>query len=144
MKRINLITCSMLFAGLLFSGAALQATASDGGGLAPKEDITIEGKKPAVFSHTKHLAIGIDCAACHHDGEHQPLSEEKIAALPDVSVLKCVSCHNDSFANAALQNQKDVFHGRCRECHKAGFNGKTGPSKCNDCHTGGKKKLEGC
>ena len=144
MKKIHLIACGVLLAGLMFSGTAQKVMASGQEGPFPKEDITIEGKKPAVFSHNKHLSIGITCAACHHDAEHKPLTEENIAALTDTASLQCVSCHNDSFANAELQKQKDVFHARCRECHKTGFNGKTGPSKCNACHIKTKKKLEGC
>lgn len=144
MKKVHLIACGVMLAGFVLSCGPRNATAADQDAPFPKQNITIEGKKPAVFSHEKHLSIGVTCTACHHDSEHKPLTAEDIATLADTSVLKCGSCHNASFANADLQKRKDVFHARCRECHKAGFNGKTGPSKCNDCHIKKRKKLEGC
>jgi hypothetical protein len=144
MKRVHVLMCGLLITGLTIGGALHKAVADEETGPYPKGNITIEGKKPAVFNHEGHLAIGITCAACHHNAEHQPLTAEDITALGDKSVLKCVSCHNENFANDKLQKQKDVFHARCRECHKAGFNGKNGPSKCNDCHVKKKKTMEGC
>jgi len=111
--------------------------------MAPQEELTIEGKKPARFSHPVHLNLGLDCASCHHDQEHKPLSAEAIGALGDTSQLKCVTCHNSGFPNKDLQKAKDVFHARCQTCHKEGFAGKTGPKKCTDCHLK-KKGYEGC
>ena len=48
----------------------------------PKEAITIDGKKPAKFNHQTHVDLGVKCGHCHHDGEHNPLVSEAIAALP--------------------------------------------------------------
>jgi hypothetical protein len=103
--------------------------------VAPAEEIIIKGeKKSAKFSHPVHLELGVSCGQCHHDSEHKPLTDTDITAMADKTQLQCISCHNQDFANAELQSMKDVFHARCRDCHKQGFNGKTGPSKCNDCH----------
>jgi len=112
----------------------------------PAGEIRIEGKKPARFSHEKHLAQGMDCGRCHHNDEHEPLTAESIAAkLAAGGSLACGSCHTKDFANTKLQRRKDVFHGRCRACHKQGYNGKKGPTRCNTCHIKKKrKKLEGC
>ena len=134
------VAAVVLAAGLVMK----TASAEEAMAIAPQQDITIEGKKPAVFSHQKHLALGMECAVCHHNSDHEGLTAEAIKGLADSKSLQCVSCHNETFANAELQKQKDIFHARCRECHKAGYNGKTGPSKCNDCHIKTKKKLEGC
>jgi hypothetical protein len=112
---------------------------------APTGPIMIDGKKPVKFDHTVHLDLGVACAECHHDGEHNPRTAEDIAALPDSGVLQCASCHNADFAKPELQGRKDIFHANCRECHKAGFNGKKGPIGCNDCHIKkAKKAIEGC
>lgn len=103
---------------------------------APAEEIIIKGeKKSAKFSHPVHLKLGVTCGQCHHDTNHQPLTAEDIAAMADDKAqLQCVSCHNQDFAKAELQSMKDVFHARCRDCHKQGVDGRTGPSKCTDCH----------
>ena len=129
----------------LVAGFAMKnAAAEEGTGIAPQQAITIAGKKPAVFDHQKHLALGMQCAVCHHNSDHEGLTAEAIKGLPNSKSLQCANCHNENFANAELQKRKDVFHGRCRECHKAGYNGKKGPTKCNDCHIKTKRKLEGC
>jgi hypothetical protein len=110
------------------------ATAATGKSAAPTEDLVIKGKKPALFSHAKHTALGLDCGSCHHDAKHQPLNEAAIAGLPKTD-LQCVSCHNPKFANAKLQKPMDVFHARCKTCHTDGINGKKGPTACAACHT---------
>ena len=139
MRGTKVMGSVLLFAGIILGGAAYAVTA------APAGDITIEGKKPAMFSHSIHQEVGISCGECHHDANHEKLTAEAIGATADGSALKCASCHNGDFANVELQKLKKVFHNNCRECHKAGFNGKTGPTKCNDCHLETKKKaLEGC
>lgn len=126
---------------MIGGGAAYGAA---GGGY-PAGKITIDGNKPAEFGHQKHVEAGLGCAACHHNAKHEPVSAEAIGAMKDTSVLRCVSCHNDSFAKAELRQKKDVFHARCRECHQNGYNGKKGPTSCGDCHVKkDKKKLEGC
>ncbi|GAB4342821.1 MAG: hypothetical protein Kow0089_18150 [Desulfobulbaceae bacterium] len=122
----------------LGAGVALAGTAAT----APQEEMTIAGKKPARFSHPTHLQMGLDCAVCHHDGSHTPLTAEAIGALADTAQLKCVSCHNADHPDEKLRKAKDVFHARCRDCHKKGYEGKKGPTKCSGCHL--KKKYEGC
>lgn len=126
---------SMLVVGLAYAGTAAKA---------PQEAIIIDGKKPAKFSHPTHLNMGLDCASCHHDKEHNPLSSEAIGALADTGALKCVSCHNNDHPNADLRKLKNVFHARCKECHAKGFAGKKGPTKCTSCHLKKKKAYEGC
>jgi len=111
----------------------------------PPGELTIQGKKPARFSHEKHLGQGMECGQCHHDADHAPLTAEAIGKLSDSGTLQCATCHKEGFANAKLQRRKDVFHARCRTCHKEGYNGKKGPTRCNACHLKKKrKKLEGC
>lgn len=145
----------MLIKQYLVTGVALltlvvgigirNGTAGEGKDIAPQQVITIEGKKPARFDHQKHLALGMKCAVCHHDKDHKGLTAEAIKGLADKKSLECVNCHNKSFAKADLQKPKDVFHARCRECHKAGYNGMHGPKNCISCHIKKKrKKLEGC
>lgn len=133
MKKLKIFTGVAVIACLTIS--IHLAAASEGKGLkAPQEEITIEGKKPARFNHQTHLAINISCDQCHHDAAHQPLSETDIAALMNEKQLQCASCHNENFANEKLNSKKLVFHARCKECHKNGFNGKQGPTKCTACH----------
>ncbi len=132
------------FAAVLTMGyGALTVSASEPLA-APTEEITIDGKKPARFNHTTHLGLGMDCAVCHHDKDYKPLTAEAIGAMTDAGQLSCVSCHNDSHPKPELQSAKDVFHARCKECHTKGYEGKTGPTKCNDCHVKAKKAVEGC
>lgn len=130
----------------MVAGVAIQnGAAQEGKDIAPQQEITIAGKKPARFDHQKHLALGMKCAVCHHDKDHNGLTAEAIKGMADKKSLECVSCHNKSFANANLQKEKDVFHARCRECHKAGYEGKNGPKNCSACHIKkARKKLEGC
>ena len=111
---------------------------------APKDELVIKGKKPARFPHKNHLDMGLKCGVCHHDAEHKPLTAEGIGSLEDPVKLSCVSCHNSDFANVKLQKAKDVVHTRCKDCHKAGYEGKKGPAKCSDCHLKKKKAVEGC
>jgi len=134
MKTTRMMTLGLMLAALWMAGSGGWTGAAEAGVAAPEEAITIDGKKPARFDHGVHIALTMNCGQCHHNSEHQPLTGEDIAALPDGAGLRCVACHNDSFANPDLQKAKDVFHGRCRDCHKQGYNGKTGPSGCNDCH----------
>lgn len=144
MKKRMMIAGSLVSAALIIGLGALSVSA--GSPLqAPDGELTIAGKKPAHFSHPTHLQLGLACGVCHHDGEHKPLTAEAIAALPNAKSLTCVSCHNATFGNKALQQAKEVFHARCKECHKAGYEGKNGPSGCLDCHIKQEKKaVEGC
>jgi len=111
---------------------------------APDKAITIKGKKPVKFKHTVHLDLGVACGECHHNDKHQPRTEEEITTLADSTALQCASCHNGDFANPKLQKTKDIFHANCKSCHKAGLNGKKGPTKCSGCHVKKKKAIEGC
>jgi len=111
---------------------------------APAAPITIAGKKPVSFDHQIHLKLGVTCGQCHHDAKHHPRSAEAIAALGKAEELQCATCHNEKFAKAELRLNKDIFHARCKECHKAGVNGKQGPTNCAGCHGANKKAVEGC
>lgn len=137
----------LLTMGLMLAASLTPVTSVSAEGLkAPSTEITIDGKKPARFNHQTHLKLGVDCGQCHHDAKHQPLSEAGIAAMGSGEQLRCVNCHNDKFSNDKLRKTKDIFHARCRDCHKAGVDGKKGPGKCNSCHIRPKstKAVEGC
>lgn len=111
-------------------------SATAGEGLkAPETELIIEGeKKSAKFSHPVHLKLALACGVCHHGSEHQPLTDKDIAAMENSLQLQCTSCHDKDFADPELQTLKAVFHGRCKECHKQGIDGKKGPTKCTGCH----------
>jgi hypothetical protein len=144
MKKRLLIGGTMVAVALTLGVGALSASGA-GPLTAPGKEITIDGKKPAHFSHPTHMKLGLACGTCHHDGEHKPLTAEAIAVLPDAKQLNCASCHNSTFRNKDLQTPKEVFHARCKECHKVGYAGKTGPTGCVDCHIKqAKKAVEGC
>lgn len=144
MKKKLMIAGSIFGLALTLGLGSLSAYA-EGPLKAPETKLIIEGKKPAQFNHQTHIKMGLNCETCHHDAEHKPLNADAIATLSNAKVLKCVSCHNTNFSNKDLQKQKDVFHARCKECHKAGHNGKKGPSGCTDCHIKKEKKaVEGC
>jgi len=133
MKRIWLIALLIVSAMWLFAGISVGTEAT--GMKVPEAEIIIEGeKKSARFSHPVHLNIGVDCVQCHHDSDHQPLTEKDIGAMDNNLQLRCASCHNKDFANPKLQTQKAAFHARCKECHKQGVDGKKGPTKCTGCH----------
>ena len=133
MKRIGLMVLLVLSAASWF--AVTSYGAEEKGLQAPAAEIIIAGeKKSAKFSHPVHLNLGVACGQCHHDSKHQPLTDKDIAAMENSTQLQCASCHNKDFSDAKLQTLKDVFHARCKECHKQGVAGKTGPTKCTDCH----------
>ena len=144
MKKRVMIAGTMLAVALTL-GLGTISTSGAGPLQGPEQEITIDGKKPAHFSHPTHVRLGVACGSCHHDGDHKPLTAEAIAALPEAKGLNCISCHNSTFANKALQKPKDVFHARCKECHQAGYAGKSGPTACTGCHVKqAKKAVEGC
>ena len=113
---------------------------------APEGEITITGKKPARFNHQTHLDLKVECGTCHHDAKHQPRSEADIAAMDNIEQLRCTTCHNEEFSNNKLQKPKQIFHARCRDCHKQGASGKKGPTQCSSCHIKTKRPAaaEGC
>ncbi len=112
---------------------------------APAEQLIIAGKKPARFDHSVHLKMGLKCGTCHHDKDHQPLTAKAIAAMTNSSQLACMSCHSKSRPQMELQTKRDVFHARCRACHRQGYQGKNGPTNCSGCHLKRKRQpLEGC
>jgi len=136
MKKTMIALTMMLAAGLTVTMNDLHAATTEAGKkiTAPVQELVINGKKPAHFSHAKHTALGLDCAICHHDGKHQPLNEAAIAGLPNTDGLHCATCHKEKFTNAKLQKPMDVFHARCKTCHTTGVNGKKGPTNCTGCH----------
>ena len=133
MKRIWVMTLLVLAASWLVIGTSFAAESQGTG--APQEEMIIKGeKKSARFSHPVHLDLGVSCGQCHHDSSHQPLTDKDITALENTQQLRCANCHNKDFAEPNLQSAKNAFHARCKECHKQGVDGKTGPTKCTDCH----------
>ncbi len=120
--------CAAAFA-MVFSFAVVGSSIASDTGPAEMVLQTAAAKKPANFPHKKHQDM-MPCAECHHtmtaDGKQGPYEAGKEA--------KCESCHNDTMANAKLNSFKNVAHERCKGCHKEGYNGKTGPTKCNECH----------
>ena len=133
MKRIWLSALVVLSAVTLFAGMSFGA--EEQGLKAPDSEIIITGeKKSARFSHPVHLNLGVACGQCHHDSQHQPLTDTDIAAMENGQQLSCANCHNKDFSDPKLQTPKDAFHARCKECHKQGVDGKTGPTKCTGCH----------
>lgn len=141
MKKQVIISGAVLAVALTFLGAGIVSAAETSA--APQKEIIIAGKKPARFSHPVHLGLGLDCASCHHNGQHEPLDNAAIGAMEDHAALKCVSCHNSSHPDEELQTAKKVFHAKCQTCHKEGLGGKNGPTKCTGCHLK-KKGYEGC
>ena len=136
MKKTMIALTMMCAAGLTITMIDLHAATNEAGKkiAAPVQELVIKGKKPALFNHAKHTALGLDCTTCHHDAKHQPLNEAAIAGLGKTDGLQCASCHNEKFANAKLQKPMDVFHARCKTCHTTGVNGKKGPTTCTACH----------
>lgn len=136
------LTMGLALSTLLVPTASLSAQEIT----APGGEITIEGKKPARFDHQTHRKMKIDCGQCHHDAKHQPRTEADIAAMGNSEQLRCTSCHNKDFSNDKLRKPKQIFHARCRDCHKKGVAGKKGPTKCTSCHISTKRPevVEGC
>jgi formate-dependent nitrite reductase cytochrome c552 subunit len=133
MKRIGLLVLVGLSVAWLSAGISFAAGEKEM--LAPAAEMIIKGeKKSARFSHSVHLQLGVSCGQCHHDSQHQPLTDKDIAALENAEQLRCASCHNKDLSNPKLQSPKEAFHARCKECHKQGVAGKTGPTKCSGCH----------
>ena len=133
MKRSLVVAFFILAASWLVIGTSFAT--EEKGTAAPEEEMIIQGKKKSArFSHPVHLNLGVSCGQCHHDSEHQPLTDKDIAAMENSQQLRCASCHNEDFDKQELQTPKEAFHARCKECHKQGVNGKKGPTKCTDCH----------
>jgi hypothetical protein len=134
MKKIWVLALFVLAASWLVVMGTSFAAEEEGTG-APKEEIIIKGeKKSARFAHAVHLDLDVTCGQCHHNSEHKALTDKDITAMEKSEQLQCVNCHNENFGDPELQTLKNVFHARCKECHKQGVNGKTGPTKCTDCH----------
>jgi len=133
MKKIWFMVLLVLSATWFMAGSSFGV--EEKGLKAPEAEIIIEGeKKAARFSHPVHLNLGVTCGQCHHGSDHQPLTAADIAAMENSLPLRCASCHKEGFADPKLQSPKAAFHARCKECHKQGVAGKTGPTKCTDCH----------
>ncbi len=125
--------------------ALLFATAARAGDIPPAGKITIAGKRPVKFSHQVHSEkLKLDCATCHHDEKNQGRSLASIKKIADTGRLKCATCHNKK-ATIKPSRRKTTFHNICRACHKKGYEGKHGPTKCVGCHGKRKRKaVEGC
>ena len=133
MKRICLLVLLALSATWLLTATSFGN--EEQAMKAPEAEIIIEGeKKSARFSHPVHQNLGVTCGQCHHDSEHQSLTDKDIASLDNSLQLRCASCHNKDFADPKLQTPKGAFHLRCKECHKKGVDDKKGPTKCTGCH----------
>jgi len=133
MKRKGILAIFVLACLWLVVGTSYAAEEQITG--APGEEMILKGeKKSARFSHSVHLDLGVSCGQCHHNSEHQPLTDKDIAAMENSQQLRCATCHNENFAEPKLQSVKDAFHARCKECHKQGVGDKKGPTKCTDCH----------
>lgn len=123
------ILLSVVMACLMTFAFATGSMAKDTG----PEVITLKtekAKKPAVFPHKKHQEM-MDCATCHHS---QDAAGKQIALPEGEHPAKCASCHNKDFPNKKLAGLMKVGHARCKGCHKAGHDGKKGPTKCDGCH----------
>lgn len=135
MKKSKILSGMGAIAVFFICFVAHFAEADEGGGIkVPKEEMIIEGKKPARFNHQTHITLGVTCGECHHNADHQALSEADIAVIGNGRKLLCDSCHNKDFTTENLNSKKKVFHAKCKECHKTGFKGQTGPTKCVECH----------
>ncbi len=126
MKTANLLIISLVLC-MCFSGMS-------SGKEAPQEPIAIKGRRPVVFDHAIHLALGLQCGICHHKSENQLYTNEEVKVLGDGNALKCRSCHNQNFQHERLGRVKIAMHLRCKGCHKAGVDGVYGPIGCVECH----------
>ena len=142
--KVTTICSGVIVATTMFLGLSSILVQAEAQTVVPEGEITIQGKKPARFDHQTHLGMGLSCAVCHHDQEHNPHTADAIGAIPDVAQLSGESCHNSDFPVKDLRKPKDVFHARCKTCHQEGYQGKKGPKKCSDCHIKKKKAYEGC
>jgi len=126
--------------------ALMSAATALAAAIPPAGKITITGKRPVKFSHQVHTEkLGLGCAACHHDEKGQGRDAAAIEKMADTSALACATCHTADFKNPDLRRRKKVFHNPCRACHKKGYEGKHGPTKCTGCHGKRKRKpVEGC
>jgi hypothetical protein len=113
---------------LAFTVAAGVSVAGNTGPEVAKIDTPKKGGTAVTFPHKAHQAM-MECAACHHtknaDGTQGPYEAGKEA--------KCATCHDGSLAKD-VATAKKAAHKNCKGCHKKGLDGKTGPTKCGDCH----------
>ena len=91
---------------------------------------TDKHKKPAQFGHKKHQDL-MPCSECHHGKDD---AGKQTAYKEGMKIQKCASCHNKDMANAKLNNFQKAAHKNCKDCHKKGYKGKKGPTKCAGCH----------
>ncbi len=108
---------AVFLAALLAAGSALAVDP-------PKDTRTFETKQGNVaFQHTKHLAAGMECGACHHGGEQK----------------KCRTCHGKDVQGKAVKiydavHNKTLEHS-CLACHaKTVAAGRKAPVECKACH----------
>ena len=118
----------LLYIGLIMAAVLCAYTVSALAVDAPAGDVTMtfpgDNAKyaPIAFSHAKHAAQ--KCEDCHH----------KMGESAD---MKCTDCHKNLADKKADDSYDKAFHDRksahsCVGCHTAL---KSGPTKCNDCHT---------
>jgi hypothetical protein len=127
MKKAILVLAAVAFlATAIFSGAI----AAD----AP-ESFTIDylqNKKPPVkFPHLKHSKDnGIECNVCHHKLKEgaDPRACKKCHVKGAVTKVDEGDAPDPCFNEKCTKN---IFHERCKGCHKE--KGK-GPTKCKECH----------
>lgn len=80
----------------------------------PEETIILQAKNGDIhFDHARHKAVGIDCAACHHNG---------------VEEGACRSCHVKK--EKTPPTFKSVGHQLCKDCHKSS----SVKTSCKTCH----------
>ena len=118
-KKIVLFVAAAAF--VISVGAGISVAGNAG----PAEMVlkTSAGKKPANFPHKKHQDM-MKCDKCHHSKAADGTKGAYVAGQEG----KCESCH------ASPKDYKTVAHKNCKGCHKAGLDGKNGPTKCAGCH----------
>jgi len=122
-KKIVLCVAAMALALTVAAGVSL---ANNG----PAEMVlkTSAGKKPAQFPHKAHQDL-MECATCHHTKNADGSKGPYVAGQEGT----CESCHDGSMPGK-VKDYKGAAHENCKGCHKAGYNGKNGPTKCGGCH----------
>ena len=124
---------SIIFAAvfaMIFSFAAITTINAADKGPADMVLETAKKKKPAEFPHKKHQDL-MPCSECHHGKDD---AGKQTAYKEGMKIQKCASCHDKDMANAKLNNFMKAAHANCKDCHKKGYKGKKGPTKCSGCH----------
>jgi hypothetical protein len=137
MKKV--LICGAALAFVFSLGFASMSMAEEKG---PAE-ITMDGKKPAVFPHAKHQEK-IKCGECHHGAA----DGKQVAYAESQKIEKCATCHTGDMLKAGDHKVKGktamqrAGHGNCLACHKAEAKKDAKLkklSKCGTCHPKKKK-----